>query len=365
MNPSSSAIYFKNLDALRFLSFIGIFIGHTLSIPLPGNIIAEYLLSTFTFGYLAVPFFFTLSSFLITYRLLVQKEKKGNINLRDFYRNRILRIWPVYYLLLFSCFFISPLLGSVLHFQLPTLPALAPFVFFYANFYIIQTGGYFTFALVILWSISIEEQFYLVWVWILKFVKEKLLPSFIFFLFIISIAYGYYNLHIEHKPINNLNINSLFVLQYFCMGSFIALICVKKGKTFLFLENIPRIFFFVPYILLPLTDRIFNDPILLTFVRTICFGIVIFDQTFNSHRIINAGKFVFINYMGKISYGLYIYHAVIIVILEKLFHFSTINNMVPLWINISRSFILLIITTIIAHLSYQYIEKRFLALKSP
>jgi peptidoglycan/LPS O-acetylase OafA/YrhL len=350
MNAPATPIYFKNLDALRFWAFLGIFIGHTLS--------------TFTFGYLAVPFFFTLSSFLITYRLLVQKEKKGNISVPDFYKNRILRIWPLYYMLLFACFFISPVLGSLLHFQPPTLPPLAPFVFFYANFYIIQAGGYFTFALVILWSIAIEEQFYLVWVWVLKFVPQRRLSLLILLLLTLSVAYGYYNLHIQHKPAHNLNINSLFVLQNFCVGSFTALICVKRGKCFSFLEKLPRISFLLPYILLPLTDLLFKDFILFTFVRSLCFGIIIFDQAFNSRRIIEMGKFAFTNYLGKISYGLYLYHALIIVMAEKIFHFSTFDSSVPLSTDILRTLPLFVITIIVAHLSYKYIETRFLALKS-
>ena len=77
-------VFFKNLDALRFLAFLGVFTSHTLPVTHnPGDIsyIPDVLIHAFSFSYLGVPFFFTLSSFLITYRLLEEQKGSGKIKL--------------------------------------------------------------------------------------------------------------------------------------------------------------------------------------------------------------------------------------------------------------------------------------------
>ncbi|HTB52368.1 MAG TPA: acyltransferase [Ferruginibacter sp.] len=355
-------IYFKNLDALRFLAFLGVFIAHTIFFATSSNFFINFFLSIVSLNYFGVPFFFTLSSFLITYRLLLEREKNGSIRLLKFYKNRILRIWPIYYLLVFFCFFALPFFAPLLNVHSPTLPSILPFLFFYVNLYIIENGSFFTFSLMILWSISIEEQFYLVWSCIVKFVSNKRIVPVIFFLFAASVVYSYYYLYREHKAANNLAINTIYTIQNFCTGALIALVCIKKQKAFIFLQSLPSIYFVLIYILLPVSFFFIRDMVLCNIIKSICYSLIIYDQTFNEQSVLKAGKYALINYLGKISYGLYIYHAIIIIVLEKGFHFFIDEPI--LWINMIQSFIALVITVIIAHISYQYIELKFLALKS-
>ncbi|MFT3910682.1 MAG: acyltransferase [Ferruginibacter sp.] len=362
-NPLSKQIYFNNLDALRFLSFLGVFITHTLIIPGPGFGFKGFLFSVITLDSLMVPFFFTLSSFLITYRLLTEKENTGNISLLKFYKNRILRIWPAYYLLIIACFLLIPWISSLLNIQQLSLPPIIPFIFFYANFYIIEHGSAFTFGLLILWSISIEEQFYLVWGWFLKFITTKWMSAFIAVLFIFSIAFSYYYLLVQHKPATNLAIHSIFILQNFCTGAMIAFICVRKGKALSFLQKIPAASFLPVYAILIVSNYYISDMILRNIIKSICYSLIIYDQAFNEHRIFHAGKISFINYLGKISYGLYLYHAIIFVLLQKQFHLFNYNGQSLLWMNIFHMLIAFILTFIVSHISYRYMESKFLKLK--
>src|SRR5438094_3425847 len=103
---SKQPAYFKNLDALRFYAFLCIFISHTITLPVSPvypQIISDFVSELLVF-YLGVPFFFTLSSFLVTYKILEEYRLNNKMQLFRFYLKRGLRIWPVYYLLLLICF---------------------------------------------------------------------------------------------------------------------------------------------------------------------------------------------------------------------------------------------------------------------
>ncbi|MEO6669553.1 MAG: acyltransferase [Ferruginibacter sp.] len=362
-NQPSKTIYFNNLDALRFLSFLGVFITHTVMQPLPSNGLKGLLFSFITLDCLLVPFFFTLSSFLITYRLLTEKENNGGINLLKFYKNRILRIWPAYYSLIIACFILIPWITASLHVQQISLPSIIPFLFFYANFYIIENGSAFTFGLLILWSISIEEQFYLVWGWFLKFIPAKWITAFIALLFAFSIAFSYHYLFVQNKPATNLAIHSIFILQNFCTGALIAFIFVRKKRALSFLQTIPPVFFLLIYLILILSNYYVNDMILRNIIKSICYSLIIYDQALNQQRIFNAGKVSFINYLGKISYGMYLHHAILFVILQKQFHLFSYDAQPFIWKNLFHMLIAFIITFIVSHISYRYMESKFLKLK--
>ena len=359
----SKAIYFNNLDALRFLSFFSVFVAHTWMTPIPDIGVKAFLFSFATLDCLLVPFFFTLSSFLITYRLLMEKENKGSISLLNFYKNRILRIWPAYYLLIIVCFVLIPWISSLLHVQQISLPPIIPFLFFYANFYIIEHGSAFTFGLLILWSISIEEQFYLVWGWFLKFIPAKWITVFITLLFAFSIAFSYYYLFVQHKAATNLSIHSIYILQNFCTGALIAFICVRKKQALSFLQKMPAISFLFAYIILVVSNYYIADMVLRNVIKSICYSLIIYDQAFNEKRLFNAGKFPFVNYLGKISYGLYLYHAIIFVILQKQFHLFNYDGQSFIGMNLFHMLIAFIVTFIVSHISYRYIESKFLKLK--
>lgn len=355
--------YFKNLDALRFFSFLSVFLSHALVLPDTGNSFIEFLLNAVLLNYLGVPLFFSLSSFLITYRLLTEREKEGHVKLSRFYKNRILRIWPAYFIIVIISFFLLPFAASVLHSRGPSLPSILPFIFFYVNFYIIEHGSFFTFSLLILWSISIEEQFYLVWGGVMKFISKKLIGLLILVLFITSVIFSYYYLHVYHGAPNNLAIHSVFVLQNFCTGAWAAFFAVQKNN-FVLPVTLKKIIFASAYFILPFCYLFTNDFVLLNIIKSACYGLIIYDQSFNVQRLFNTGKSTIINYLGKISYGLYLYHAVIMVLLQTQFHFFGDATNPTLWQNLLQSSTALFITIIIAHLSYKYIELKFLAMKS-
>lgn len=365
----SRRLFFKNLDALRFLAFLGVFIWHTLPIsntPEHTVKISDFLISAFSFSYLGVPFFFTLSSFLITYRLLEEHKVFKDIQLLKFYLKRGLRIWPIYFLLIFICFIIIPFLFAVLHLEKPTLPDIFPFIFFWANFYMINHGVNFISALVVLWSLAIEEQFYIFWGLMLKYCKQYLMLL-VFILLAGSVIFCYYYLYALNKKTMNLKIHSFYALPNFCFGAFIAIACQSKKNVFTFLKRLPNLFYATTYFLLIAFYVLQNleithfDIVITAVFNSACYALILFDQTFNDKRIFNVGNFKVVNYLGRISYGLYIYHLLIVSFMIKAFHFFIPYQ--KLYTSFLHALITLLITILVSHLSYRYFESYFLKLK--
>ena len=176
-----SKIYFPQLDSIRGMSFIAIFLFHTLRINyskffLGGKV--QYLFNSLP---LALDVFFILSSFLLTYLALNEYKKRGNFSFRNYFTRRVLRIWPLYYFILILAFILFPFFANLFHTKI-TLPAPLYYVFYIANFYTIDH----VFFLKFLWTISVEEQFYLLWGFCLRFFHKNL-NTIIVILFLISI----------------------------------------------------------------------------------------------------------------------------------------------------------------------------------
>ena len=159
----SNKVYFKNLDFLRFISFISVFLFHSFHTEISAiKKSSVYVLvnDLFIHGDLGVNFFFVLSGFLITYLLLVEENKLNSINVKAFYTRRILRIWPLYYSIVLFGFIVFPFLKTLLG-QIPNETANPIyFITFLSNYNNIINGLPDASMLGVLWSVSIEEQFY-------------------------------------------------------------------------------------------------------------------------------------------------------------------------------------------------------------
>ena len=181
-------IFFPNLDGLRFVCFLAVFLYHcneTIFPKIYNPKITSVLNFLFRNGNLGVNIFFVLSGFLITFLLIKEKEFKNTISLKNFYVRRILRIWPLFYLCVFLGFAVFPF------FKYRTIPSpfelsnFWSYIFFAGNFNFIKIWPAPPDALnlIVLWSVAVEEQFYLTWPIILKYFSKKTYP----YIFIIII----------------------------------------------------------------------------------------------------------------------------------------------------------------------------------
>src|SRR5271157_2343931 len=150
------------LDAVRGLAVLLVLVHNTDIYPsLHLGLIASN-------GWMGVDLFFVLSGFLITGILVDTKKSEGYF--RNFYARRCLRIWPLYYSALLFMFVIVPLLRpseAQTVFEARSSPWWA-YLFFLQNFLIpIPTMA--TGLLGVTWSLAVEEQFYLVWPWVIRY----------------------------------------------------------------------------------------------------------------------------------------------------------------------------------------------------
>jgi peptidoglycan/LPS O-acetylase OafA/YrhL len=167
---------FAQLDSLRFFAVFLVVGSHY-------TVFSDYLLGILDPAFRGVDLFFVLSGFLITLGLLKshQKENNPSISLRNFYIRRFLRIFPIYYLTLFFywCFDHQYVAQSIWW-----------NLFYLSNFYLIKVQDWS--GVSHLWSLAVEEQFYLVWPLVILFVPRRWVGPTIIFSVLFSIAVKIY-----------------------------------------------------------------------------------------------------------------------------------------------------------------------------
>ena len=176
-------VKFEGLNALRGIAALLVVLHHGEALKATNGIENFEWLGLFRNGGNAVTFFFVLSGFLITYLLLKEHDRTGTIKVKTFYLKRSLRIWPLYFLLVFI-----GTIGVALVMPLLNLPYELPytlgqtwyyFLFFVPGLVTFYYGHHF---LEPLWSIGVEEVFYLLWAPLFKWSKIKILRLILFVL---------------------------------------------------------------------------------------------------------------------------------------------------------------------------------------
>jgi peptidoglycan/LPS O-acetylase OafA/YrhL len=171
--PASRRFYQPELDGLRFYAFLGVFVCHTL--PFEASFYHGLHLpmswlwgATVKAGAAGVDLFFALSAFLITSLLLREREETGDISLKHFYFRRILRIWPLYFLVIGLGLVLSHTMANQ---HLPWY-YVAGYLLFAGNWVHAVFGRPESIAFP-LWTVSIEEQFYLIWPLLVKRLERR------------------------------------------------------------------------------------------------------------------------------------------------------------------------------------------------
>jgi peptidoglycan/LPS O-acetylase OafA/YrhL len=174
MNQPNKQIFFPIWMGLDFFAFYPFFSTNHAAIKTTAIYkVVKYRL--FGNGNLGVNFFFVLSGFLITYLLLSEQKNFRRIHLGNFYIKRALRIWPLFYFCGFFGFILFPIFKKAMGFS-PDEKANPVFYLFFINNFDFLKHGADSSVLSILWSVAIEEQFYLIWPVFLMLVNRNVFP---------------------------------------------------------------------------------------------------------------------------------------------------------------------------------------------
>ena len=366
--PFLEESYFPNLDGLRFLCFLSVFFFH--SFHTEYEYINEssiyYFVKSILFknGNLGVNFFFVLSGFLITFLLLREKKQNGQIHIINFWRKRILRIWPLFYACVFFGFFIFPILKTMFG-QHPNETAnLIYYLTFLNNFDFIEKGLPDASVLGVLWSVAIEEQFYFIWPLLIATIPVggyKYLFSIIIIMTLVFRAWFDIPSYLEYHTFS-------------CIGDMaiggLGAVLVQKNSVRTMIENTRPGFIAALYCVMILVF-FFRSEIVETsqsvriFERSIVavlFLCIILEQNYAKHSLFKLGDFKLLSKLGTITYGLYCLHFIGILITTNAFKLFQWNNHV--WqVLFMETFVALMITIMLAAISYRYFELPFLRLK--
>ena len=362
-------VYFPNLDGWRFVAFLGVFYHHsfqTQNTIILDDPIYRALKSTTSNGELGVDFFFVLSGFLIIYLLITEKQLTGKIDLRNFYIRRVLRIFPLYYLCVFFGFVIFPLLKSFLG-AVPDESA-NPILYsvFLGNLDIVSNAAMpDSGVLGILWSVAIEEQFYLVVPLLLMVIPTKYYPS----LFVVVIVISF--------VMRGLNIDNYFYIKFhtfssignLAVGGLAANYSATRPDFIRFFAELRPVFILALYVftivLLVFRAEIFAVSALKVFeaiIFSLAFGMIILEQNNSRRSLFKMSNNRLFTRLGRYTYGLYCLHLLAALIVLTIGSKLGINT--QLWqVVIIEMPLMLIISIALAFLSYEFYEKRFLKLK--
>ncbi len=360
-------MYFKNLDAPRFLAFMVVFIEHiifTQDKAIRGSSLFHFYDEHLSIGVIGWDFYTVLSGFLITWIILEEYNFTSKFSLPYFWLKRCLRIWPLYFLMILIGLLLIWASRSLLGNTVSDMPPLSWLLTFTLNFYIVKHGQNFLFFLVFFWSISVEEQCYAAWGLLLKFMRKAFVP-FCALLVMASLAFRILAIHDSL----NMHFNSLSWVGNFAGGGLLAFFCINRKGAFEKLKKMPVWVITSVYILFIL-DLIFYKQIYASDTMTIVerlsatmfFGFIIFEQTFCENHLFQFGKIAFLNYLGRISYGLFCYHGLIILFYEQATkNLSSINT--PLAVFIINPIVIFVLTIAVSALSYEYFEKPVMSLR--
>lgn len=343
--------HFKELDGIRAIAALMVMFFHFFW-KIETNIPVLILIKKLSFiGQTGVSLFFVLSGFLITRILLNSKNTKGFF--LNFYVRRALRIFPLYYLFLILFYFILPLIDK---------SDLIPFgqqIYFWVylqNF--AMTFNWNWNGPQHFWSLAVEEHFYLFWPFLIFYLDKNKIRLAIYLIIIIAFIL---------RLVFVLNKIDVFVFTFTRMDELAigALLAIwelngklESGQSRKYL--IIFVFAFIPTIALWILTSGSGFEIIqiikyvLLAVCYFCFiGFAITIK--DNHWLKKALKFNFLSYTGKISYGLYVYHPICFLLVNK---YGKIDSII---LSLILSFAC---CYMVASLSYYFFESKFLIFKN-
>lgn len=384
---ASSKVYFPGMNGIRFFAAFSVIFHHIeqtkfwINDPSVNNY--PHLWQTMfcdNIGHKGRIIFFVLSGFLITYLFLAEINKTGTLNLRKFHTRRALRVWPVYVLVVIFAFALLPMYTNIQHYDgIGFNDQLKDG--FWVKFAIVglmmANFARFLFEPILgvtqLWSIAVQEQFYLVWPFLTRFFKKHFFTFVSVFILSKVFMEILMKLYLEHyssypnevitqaRLVTMIKWWEIFAVDQLAIGALCAYILIKKMDNWLKMIYNPILVTLVTliYIYLFFIKVDFYGH---TFVEGLIAAVIMMNISTNARFPVKLeGKIL--NYLGNISYGIYLFHNIsIITILNLLVYHTSISGNTLLF-NLLLYAGSIILTLVLSSLSYKYVENYFLRLK--
>jgi len=369
LKPPSTCLlrnYYPGLNELRAVAALSVLLSHIEQMKDLAGLPSKYWFPIP--GKLGVILFFALSGFLITSILVGEKSVSGVVSLKTFYLKRVLRIWPLYFLTVGLSLLV---INRLTPFQVPMLSELA-----YRR---LDPGSILLLLLILpnyveifipyltqIWSIGIEEQFYLVQPCVVKFCRSEKALTWILAVAVFSREiFLQVNKFVQLPLLHDIANQSVYsgCIAIGCLG---ALLCKTHGElvTRTLHHVAAQIAAVVIFVLLLIPIATYKDAALVDYrIHALLFIVIIINAATNPLSRCNLNSRV-LDYIGKISYGIYMYHefgigCAIALIREYCRYVTSYTVLQAAVYSIS-----LLITLAVSDLSYRLFEKYFLELKN-
>jgi peptidoglycan/LPS O-acetylase OafA/YrhL len=349
--PGQSAFYRPELDSLRFFAFLYVFISHAFSITtdyytargMPPQA-ALWLSKSVAVGGFGVALFFVLSSYLITELLIREHRQSGKLDVKSFYVRRALRIWPLYFFFLILVYLV------IRQTSVYALPGkfLLPMFLLVGNWAVVFYNGMGYSVAGPFWSISVEEQFYLVWPLVIARFGVKHLKR----ICVATIILGNVSRLIMEK-------NGAGFIAFWC-STFTWLDAIAAGALVSVLLRGRA-----PYRSFRQRCFLITGGLVLWIVLARVTSFLVYPDVVGYPLIVAGSVRILLGflgsgianpilvYLGRISYGLYVWHVLALALITRLFpKYSFLNALAGL-----------ALTILIASISYRWLEEPFLRLK--
>lgn len=360
--------HFPGLNSLRFYAAFCVLLGHIPLNQTSRGLPNPHYGAIFFRGAPAVSFFFALSGFLITWLLLAEVRKTGDVDVRSFYLRRICRIWPLYFLIVFFglAFYnlILPRIG--MHYPVEySIPfALLLYIFLLPNLMnsLYTVGG----ILNPLWSIGLEEQFYLAWApTVRRF--QRVLPRVCWGVLAVSLTVFCLSILDVFGQQALKKFTEQLKIHFMAAGGLAAWALARHRERFLALPAFASRplqivlalllleFYFVSFIPWGWLGT--------EIVQLVLYTWLIVNVAANPRNILPVETRVS-DSLGTISYGIYMFHMIAVYATSYVFLRWRWWEGQPLGVYIAAYYGLAIgLTILLASLSYSFFEKPFLRLK--
>ena len=338
--------YFQSLDSVRFFAATAVFIHHFEQLK------SVYGYSNYwdnsvirSLGEYGVSIFFVLSGFLITYLLREERLKHGKIHVKAFYMRRLLRIWPLYFAVIALwafCFFLVPDLW-IDH------PPKSLGYYFLMLGNVASATGMSIWLLAHLWSIGVEEQFYMAWPWVNKLSRSRLIITLLVFILILWLVRLYaYSLDF-HGVVKFFQYSRFDMMAIGGLGA----ILMDSKWTKLLASSFVQLCL-IAMLLLIWTYSIRIPYFLQIPIEGVLYALLIMSLVKSSPETLKHSK---LRLLGRRTYGIYMYHPLIIALVLWLAQGWAISS---LWLFV----VAFVLTIFVSFLSYSYLEKPFLKIKN-